>query len=235
MTHVNKLLSLKDFGSQFLCGFLPGWLNLIFDPNFGWKSFTTAVLDSLLRESKKALKMFDNKRGSNYVKATHRQKWWWFPKISMCLANSNRPSVILFCQCVLTNLLIMHDDDWYTVLYCGETITTFNRRMSQKDPIWFLDWFPATHIFRIVVFEYSGPWNGSNNFFLTGATRALEAGNAAWLSHKLPGLDYGRSYNIAPCGYRFFTPNWHMENVFVYVSFEMITGACLCALSQLFI
>jgi hypothetical protein len=71
--------------------------------------------------------------------------------------------------------------------------------------------------------------------FVNWLTRALEAGNAAWLSHKLPGLDFGRSYNIALCGYRFFTPNRHMENAFVYVSFEMIKGACLCALSQLFI
>jgi hypothetical protein len=70
VTHVNKLLSLKDFGTQFLGGFLPGWLNLIFDPNFGWKSFTTAVLDSLVRESKKALEMFDKVR-----------------KLSKCLTN----------------------------------------------------------------------------------------------------------------------------------------------------
>ena len=114
----------------------------------------------------------------------------------MCLANSNHPSVILFCRRVLANLFSKHDDDWYTVLYCGETITTFNQRMSQKDPRWFLNWFS--------VFRYSGPWNESNKKLLTGATRALETGNEAWLSHKLPGLDYGRSYNIAPCGYSFF-------------------------------
>ena len=62
-----------------------------FQQEYGWKSFTTAVLDSLVRESKIALKMFDNKRGSGYMKATHRQKKWWFPKISRCLANSNIP------------------------------------------------------------------------------------------------------------------------------------------------
>ena len=61
----------------FLGGFLPGWLNLIFDPNFGWKSFTTAVLDGLVHKSKKALKMFDNKRGTDYMKATHLQKKSW--------------------------------------------------------------------------------------------------------------------------------------------------------------
>ena len=227
VTHVDKLLPLNDFGTQFLGGFLPGWLNLIFDPNFGWNSFTTAVLDSLVRESKKALSLFDNKRGREYMKATHRQKKWWFPKISICLANSNHPSVILFCRRVLANLVSMHDDDWYTVLYCGETITTFNQRMCLKDPRWFLDWFPATHIFSIAAFQYSGPWNESNKTLLTGATRALEAGNAAWLNHKLPGLDDGHSYNIAPCGHRFYPTNLMMPS-FVYVSFEMIEGM-LCS------
>jgi hypothetical protein len=56
----------------------------------------------------------------------------------------------------------MHDEDWYTVLYCGETITTFGKRMSYKDPRWFLDWFSATNIFSIAAFRYSGPWNESN-------------------------------------------------------------------------
>ena len=118
----------------------------------------------------------------------------------------------------------MHDEDWYTVLYCGETITTFGKRMSYKDPRWFLDWFSATHIFSIAAFWYSGPWNESNKKLLTGATRALEAGNAAWLTHKLPGLDFGHSYNIAPCGYRFFIGNMNCKS-FSYVSFEMIEGA----------
>ena len=141
------------------------------------------------------------------------------------------PSVILFCQCVLANLVSMHDDDWYTVLYCGETIQTFCQRMAKKDPRWFQDWFPATHIFRIAVFEYSGLWNGSNKNLLTGATRALEAGNAAWLSHKLLGLDFGRSYNTAPCGHRFFSGylNHLWMCSFFYVSFKMIEGACVCA------
>jgi hypothetical protein len=71
VTHVEKLLSVKNFGTHFLGGFLPGWLNLIFDPNFGWKSFTTSVLDSLVRESHK---MDDNKRGRVYMKATHPLK-----------------------------------------------------------------------------------------------------------------------------------------------------------------
>ena len=233
VTHINKLLSLKDLGTQFLGGFLPGWLNLIFDPNFGWKSFTMAVLDGLVHESKKALKMFNNMHGNCYVKATHLQKKSWIAFISVCLANSKHASVILFCQRVLVNLSSLHDDDWYT-LYCSKTICTFENRMSQKDPRWFLDWFPSTHIFRIAVFRYSGPWNEQNRNLMTGATHALEAGNAAWLNHILPGLDDGHSFNIAPCEHRFLPPNL-MGNIFVYVSFEMIEGACVCALSQLFI
>jgi hypothetical protein len=62
--------------------------------------------------------------------------------------------------------------------------------MYAKDPRWFLNWLPATHIFKIAVCEYSGLWNGSNKYLLTGATRALEAGNAALLNHKLPGLEF---------------------------------------------
>jgi hypothetical protein len=50
--------------------------------------------------------------------------------------------------------------------------------LGQKDPRWFVEWFPATHIFRIAVFQYSGPWNEQNKNLLTGASRALEAGNA---------------------------------------------------------
>ena len=185
-----------------------------------------------MRKSKKALKMFDDKRGSDYMKITHCQKKWWFPKNSMCLANADHPSVILFCQHVLANLLNMHDDDWYTVLYCGETICTFATSMYAKDPRWFLNWLPATHIFKIAVCEYSGLWNGSNKYLLTGATRALEAGNAALLNHKLPGLDFGHSYNIAPCGHRFFPVrlNQELRNSFFYVSFEMIEGACMSAM-----
>ncbi len=78
--------------------------------------------------------MFDDKRGCDYMKATHQQKKWWIPKVSMCLVNADHPSVILFCKRVLANLVSMHDDDWYTVLYGGETTTTFNKRMSCNDP-----------------------------------------------------------------------------------------------------
>ena len=112
VTHVSKLLSLGHFSTQFLGGFLPGWLNLIFDPNFGWKSFTTAVFDRLVHESKKALRLYGNKRGSQYTKATHLQKKLWIPFLSMHLENSKHLCVILFCQRVLANLLSMHDDDW---------------------------------------------------------------------------------------------------------------------------
>ena len=132
VTHVTKLLSLGNFVTQFLGGFLPGWLNLIFDPNFGWKSFTTAVLDSLVRESKKVLRLYDDKRGNEYMKATHLQKMSWIPFLFMCLEDSKNPSVLLFCSCVLVNLSSMHDDDWYTVLYCGETICTFGARSERS-------------------------------------------------------------------------------------------------------
>ncbi len=87
---------------------------------------------------------------------------------------------------------------------------------------------PGYTYFRIAVFWYSGQWNESNKNLLTGATRALEAGNAAWLSHKLPGIDDGHSYNIAPCGHRFFSKK--LVNPFIYVSFEMIEGVCVCAI-----
>ena len=126
VTHVSKLLLLGHFVTQFLGGFLPGWLNLIFDPNFGWKSFITAVWDSLVCGSTKALRLYDDKHGSGYVKATHLQKESWIPFLYMCLENSKHLNVILFGRRVLANLLSMHDDDWYIVLYCGETICTIN-------------------------------------------------------------------------------------------------------------
>jgi hypothetical protein len=136
--------------------------------------------------------------------------------------------VIPFCKRVVMNLSSMNDDDWYTVLYCGETIKTFGGRMKAKDPRWFLGWFPATHIFRIAVVHFSGPWNEQNKNLMSGATRALEAGNAAWLNHVLPGLDVGHSFNIAHCGHRFFPRNrYQMGDSFVYVSFQMIEGACM--------
>ena len=76
------------------------------------------------------------------------------------------------------------------------------------------------------MFRFSGPWNDQNKNLLSGATHTLEAGNAAWLNRILPGLDDGHSFNIAPCEHRFLPPNL-MGNIFVYVSFEMIEGACV--------
>jgi len=87
--------------------------------------------------------------------------------------------------------------------------------------------------FRLhMAFQYSGPWNEQNRNLMTGETRALEAGNAARITHKLPGLDFGHSYNTAPCGHRFFPvrSNQELMNSFFYVSFEMIEGACMCAI-----
>ena len=109
VTHVKKLLSLKDFGTQFLGCLLPGWLKLIFDPNFGWKSFTTAVLDSLVRKSKTVFRQYDDERGCVYMKATHPQKKSWIPFLNMCLENLTHPSVICFCQRVLVTLSSMLD------------------------------------------------------------------------------------------------------------------------------
>jgi len=48
VTHVSKLCSMRD--NQVLGAFLPGWLNLVYSENFGWNSFTTEVLDSLVKE-----------------------------------------------------------------------------------------------------------------------------------------------------------------------------------------
>jgi len=39
---------------------------------------------------------------------------------------SKHLNVVLFRRRVLANLLSLHDDDWYTVLYYGETICTSN-------------------------------------------------------------------------------------------------------------
>ena len=130
----------------------------------------------------------------------------------------------------------MKDDDWYTVLYCGETIQTFARRMSKKDPRWFLKWIPTTHVFRIALLKYSGPWNNEQRNLMSGASRALEAINAAWLVHKLPGFDDYHSYNIAHCGHRFWdTISRSMNNVFTYVSFLKIEGGAYVFLIILFI
>ena len=125
------------------------------------------------------------------------------PFLVRCLQNSDHPYVLRFCNRVIEILSKMKDHDWYPVLYCGKTTQTFKRRMSAKDPEWFLEWLPATHAFRIAFLKYSGPWNEQRNL-MTGASRALEAINAAWLVHKLPGFDDYHSYNIAHCGHRFW-------------------------------
>ena len=161
------------------------------------------------------------------MKVTHLQKKDWMPFLDRCLQNSDHPYVLRFCNRVIKILSEMKDDDWYTVLYCGETIQTFMKRMSRKDPRWFLDWIPATHVFRIALLKYSGPWNVQRNL-MSGASRALEAINAVWLSNKLPGFDDCHSYNIAHCGHRFWDGiSRNTNNLFTYVSYEKIEGTCL--------
>ena len=189
-----------------------------------------------MRESMKVFRKYDDKHGCVYTKATHLQKKLWIPFLNMCLKNANHPFVICFCHRVLVTLSSMLDDDWYTVLYCGETIQTFGKRMADKDPRWFLDWFPATHIFRIAVFMYTGLLSPLKKILLSGATRTIEAENAAWLSHKLPGLEYCHSYNIVHCGRRIFLlsrGDFHLRFNYMFVSFEMIKGACMCAICLL--
>jgi hypothetical protein len=211
--------------------FLPGWLNLVYNENFGWNSFTTEVLDSLVKECK----THEDTKGSAYMKVTHLQKKDWMPFLDRCLKNSDHPYVLCFCNLLIKILSEMKDDDWYTVLYCGETIQIFLKRMSKKDPSWFLKWIPATHVFRIALLKYTGPWNEQRNL-MGGASRALEAINAAWLVHKLPGFDDYHSYNIAHCGHRFWdTISRSMNNVFTYVSFLKIEGGAYVFLIILFI
>ena len=61
-----------------------------------------------------------------------------------------------------------------------------------------------------------------------GASRALEAINAAWLVHKLPGFDDYHSYIIAHCGHRFWDNiRQTTSKLFTYVSYEKIEGTCL--------
>ena len=78
-----------------------------------------------MHESTKFFGHCDNDRGCGYMKIIHLQKRSWIPLLNTCLENSNHPNVILFCQCVIVTLSNMLDDDWYTALYCGETIDLF--------------------------------------------------------------------------------------------------------------
>jgi hypothetical protein len=52
--------------------------------------------------------------------------------------------VVKFAKKAMKNLASMHDDDFYTVLYFGESIM-FQARMKHLYPKRFLSWFPATH------------------------------------------------------------------------------------------
>ena len=71
------------------------------------------------------------------LKVTHQKKKWWMPRLKMCIEGCTDPKVVEFAEKVLLNLLEIHDEAYYTVLYIGEAIG-FLRRMSQKDPVPFL-------------------------------------------------------------------------------------------------
>ena len=66
----------------------------------------------------------------------------------MCIKGCTAPIAVEFTEKVLSNLLSMHGEAYYTVLYIGESLN-FQRRMSNNDPARFLSWFPATHTFML--------------------------------------------------------------------------------------
>jgi hypothetical protein len=91
--------------------------------------------------------------------------------------------------------------------------------MKINDPIRYLSWFPCTHIIQVahVIHEIHDKWNR------IAATRAIEAGIASWMTHKLNGLF---TFNDAPCGFRNWAPNTNFDALFV--SFERIDGKSNC-------
>jgi hypothetical protein len=119
VTNISSLLALDpNQQEELLSGFLPSWLNLIFSHDFGWHSFTTELLDNLQSESRTTFAGADM---GSYVKATHQMKDWWWPRLLMCIEACTDPIVVEFAEKVLLNLLIMHDEAYYTVLYIGES------------------------------------------------------------------------------------------------------------------
>jgi hypothetical protein len=136
-----------------------------------------------------------------YVKATHQKKEWWWPRLRMCIEGCSDPTVVEFAEKVLLNLLIMHDEAYYTVLYIGESIQ-FRRRMSRNYPVKFLSWFPATHTFMLAWLSPVSRGKGTNK----AACFGLEAIMAILMSNKLPGMcvKEGHCYNDAICGCRFW-------------------------------
>ena len=155
-----------------------------------------------------------------YLKITHQKKKWWMPRLKMCIEGCNDPKVVEFAEKLLLNLLGMDDEDYYTVLYIGESIC-FRIRMNFKDPVRFLSWFPATHVFMVAQLRT----DQHNKNTLKAACLGLEACLAILMSFRLPGLKYntGRCFNNGDCGCRFwgngddcFSSSW------TYKTFEKV-------------
>ena len=216
VTNISTLLALdQNQQEKLLSGFLPSWLKLIFSQDFGWHTFTTELLDNLQSESGLT---FDGDEVRAYLKATHQKKKWWCPILHMCIEGCSDPMVVEFAKKVLLNLLSMHDEAYYTVLYIGESIQ-FSKRMSDKDPVRFLSWFPATHTFMLATMSPVSSKKGTNK----AACFGLEAIMAILMRNKLLGMNYkeGRCFNEAHCGCRFWGKEALMESL-TYVSFEKV-------------
>ena len=115
---------------------------------FAWfwlHSFATELLDYLQLGSRSTFAGVDK---GVYLKAMHQKKNWWCPRLRMCIKGCTVPIAVEFTEKVLLNLLSMHDEAYYTVLYIGESLN-FQRRMSNNDPARFLSWFPTTHTFML--------------------------------------------------------------------------------------
>ena len=222
VTNISSLLALDpNLQEELLSGFLPSWLNLIFFQDFGWHSFTTELLDVLQSESRTTF--FGADMGS-YLKATHQMKDWWWPRLLLCIEECTDPTVVEFARKVLLNLSSMQDSDFYTVLYIGESIE-FRKRMTCKDPVRFLSWFPATHTFLLARLSPVSRNKRTNK----AACLGLEATLAILMCNKLPGMSYeeGRCFNDAHCGCRFWGNESVLQESLTYVSFEKVDGEFL--------
>jgi hypothetical protein len=221
VTNISSLLALDpNLQEELLSGFLPSWLNLIFSQDFGWHSFTTELLDNLQSESGFT---FAGANMGAYLKATHQKKKWWCPILHMCIDGCSDPIVVEFAKKVLLNLLRVHDEAYYTVLYIGESIQ-FHTRMLRYDPARFLSWFPATHTFMLARLIPVSSNKGANK----AACFGLEAITAILMRNKLLGMSYeeGRCFNDAHCGCRFWG-NESLRETLSYVSYEKVDGVFL--------
>jgi hypothetical protein len=159
----------------------------------------------------------------SYLKATHQMKDWWWPRLLMCIEECTDSTVVEFARKVLLNLSSMQDSDFYTVLYIGESIE-FRKRMTYKDPVRFLSWFPATHTFLLARLSPVSRNKRTNK----AACFGLESIMAILMSYKLPGMSYeeGRCFNDAHCGCRFWGNVCGRENL-TYVSYKKVDGEFL--------